>query len=315
MIRNNSKFASVLIASLSAAAVLGFGLKEADPLAAVTVSKEYHSDDAGSIEFVGACHATPKAIDCWDADGNPAPDLSQKVGAYYLVQNNTELTFKLNRKNRLVVFRRSEIPPSGYGFGLATINGQNSRQAGQLVNFGARNEPYLVWFNVDAAAGDKTTTATFDLRFSMGAGSLPLKVGGEGEVGNMRVRITGIKRSSPKPGYHPFEQNRAGWTVSTAITGYSSSLVPGLSGSAYDADNQPIQQVDRDGNPALSAMGRPGVRPDSWPSDASVSTEEGGGTLKPELRLPVKPSKVARIQLRADGIRKVTVTDILLDPK
>jgi len=49
--------------------------------------------------------------------------------------------------------------------------------------------------------------------------------------------------------------------------------------------------------------------------DASLQILAGAGTTTQELSLTVNPAKASAISFNPAGLRKVTITDIPLDPK
>lgn len=311
-----------IIAGLPAMlAVVGFAVKETDPLAPVTVSKHFISGDGTDLAFIGACKASADNIDCWDADGKANDELSEKIRAYYLVQPGADLSFQFGKKNRLIVFQSLSNAPGRAGFsGMMKINDETCLPAGQLGNMGSGDGPNISWYRVATDPGVSSTSAVIDLNVNLGSGFIPLKEGAEAQIGPLHLKINSIKRG---PDVQRFaigqQENRSSWKVATTITGYNQTHIPDLDGRAYDAKGTLITHLDSAGNPLPEERtsnnfgGMPWVFPNQL--NANVATDAGNGTLNQELDLPVKPSKVEKLQLNATGTRKVTVTDILLDPK
>jgi len=318
--RLQSKAISILIASLSCAAVAGFAVKQANPFEPVTASRSYKLAGLGSIDWVGTCKATSESIDCWNTDGNPDPDLTEKIKAFYIVQTNTDLHFKFGRKNRLVVFRRPQNGGPEFTItNTSTDSGQFLNESGQLGMNGGNREPYLGWYSVDTDPSLKMASVVFDITSNQGNATIPFKEGAEGSIGSARIHIDSIKLAEKgKGGNSPrFTPDRT-WTVSVTISGFTASTVPNISGRAFDQKGNMVYRVDTKGDPLSEETTRrmysPGFNPVPG-FDASLQCIKGYGSAHQDLSIPVNPSKAASLWLGMSGTRKVTITDILLDPK
>ena len=115
------------------------------------------------------------------------------------------------------------------------------------------------------------------------------------------------------------QAHRNTWKVVTVISGYPQSHIPSLNGQLFDATGAVITHTDVSGRPTVEKQSTNQFGQQFWQNqqglDASINTSAGAGTLNQELTLTVDPSKVDKAHLSASGVRKVTLTDIGLDPK
>lgn len=286
---------------------------ETDPLAPVTVSHNYYSDDIGSVELQGACSVTPDTVSCWDVKGKPDADLAEKVKAYYIVNPNTELRYRFGFKNRVVVFKTSGIGNGGLSLRL---DDPNFMQPGQIPSNPMNNEPTLQWFGIARDPADTTASVSFDLGLTFGGGTVPLKVGATGKVGNMTVRIEDIKSAPDRSGYgYPMRKQKA-WTVSVAVKGFPGATVPTMNGRPMGLYGGEIGSVNHNGNPGPAGRTNVFLNGDSnIRYGPGLEVIEGAGTPHQKLFLGVNPEKVSTLQFNPMGQRKVTITGIPLDPQ
>jgi len=311
----------ITLAIVGGIIVTGFASKLDDPLASVSSSKSYQSPALGSIDLQGACSVTPDVISCWNADGVADSTLTEKIKAFYIVESSNELRYKFGRKNRLVVFKR---PPQSYGgpeyvSNVMTPSGGYLGSAGQIGMNGGGRDPFLEWYAIDSAPTDTTTSVVFNINIGIGSVKVPLREGAEGQTGTMKVHINSIK---PGPDRQVWiggsNHKQRAWTVSVAISGFPGAIQPNMIGNILDLNGAPVNRVDDSGNPLSDKPTRNGASTVYLPPagfDASLQILAGAGTTTQELSLTVNPAKASAISFNPAGLRKVTITDIPLDPK
>src|SRR5580698_2859223 len=132
-----------LLAAVGILAV-GFAIKQDDPLAAVTVSRSYHSADFGSIDLLGVCSVTPDSAACWDADGKADSDLTTRITNFQVANPTSNLYFKYGHKNRLLVFRASTNVQGDYLFTNhpLTVDGKYPMEIGAMRGGGAQGRGF-----------------------------------------------------------------------------------------------------------------------------------------------------------------------------
>lgn len=291
----------------------GFASQSADPLASVTVHKTYSAEDFGTVEVAGACTITPDTVTCWDDDGKPSPDLSEKVKAYYIVNSNAEVRYRFGRKNRVIVIKKSGTANGRAGYLTPAENGIYS--SGQIGQNSSGNEPYYEWYAIDVDPNATTTSLAFNLSLSFGTGGVILREGAEVKVGAMTVHVDSIKPAPDRPVWGRNGLKQKAWTIGVTIKGFPSAVVPNMNGQLFDTAGNVIPSVDASGNPASnSAMFSGGMGNRSRTFEAGPSVVSGSGSSKQELFIGVNPGKVGSILFSPSGTRKVTFTGIPLDP-
>ncbi len=300
--------------------LVGFVARTEDPFASAVVDRTYESADLGKLELAGACTITPDNISCWDPDGKPAPNLSEKVQAYYIVQGGNELRLKFGRKNRLIVFK--EPPrgnPNGAYLGQAkTLGGQYMNQFGTIGMGGYGNGDATTWYLTDSEPTQEKTSVVFEVNVQFGSATVPVKAGSQATLGPIKVKIESIKPGPDRKqnwGPNPAKGQKT-WTVTVTLDGTIGGKYPTVNGSVIGSDGQAVWSVSASGVPTPRPKG-PFFTPPMMMGgfDGNVFLASGANTAKQELSVPVDPSKAHAIVLSLGGTRQVTFQNILLDPK
>ncbi len=299
---------------------MAFVAEDSDPFAPVTVTRSYQADDFGKLDYVGACQITADSLHCWDPDGKDAPDLTENIKAYYIVQSQT-LQFKFGRKNRLLVFRRPGNQGGNVTLGGAPMHGTTyANQAGQLANNNNGRERYLEWYALDTDPSKTTTELTFSLNLNLGAGSLAMKEGADATVGAMKLHLDSIKPGPDKPESYGNLGHQKTWLIAISSTGFAGDHVPNFYVRPMGDNGLVIQRVDTKGNPTPVPENRNGYwqgnqTVSGFAYDTTLQLISGAGTAHQVYSTVVNPAKTASLTLSANGERKVTFTNLLLDPK
>jgi hypothetical protein len=183
---------------------------------------------------------------------------------------------------------------------------------------GYASDSYLDWYAVDTGLTDTSTSVNFDINKSYGTGTVPLKQGEECKVGSMTVHIDSVKAAPDKRSWNGMDREQKAWEVSVTLSGFSGPKLPNISGRILDSKGDIISRVDKSGDPIKDEPAKAGAYPGFQMNrgfDASLQVTGGFGTNKQVLFLPANPSKVSALSLTANGIRRITITDLLLDPK
>jgi len=332
---------AMFAAALAGVAVVGFTAQHVDPLASVRASLRYHSSDFGTIETVGVCDPTGESLRCWDADGKIDRNLTRTIARYAASRPLPKVERKAGSKTRLIVLKRPTyglgntetggvglayfpefeghaVYPAGDSRGLSGGGGQTMQIPPEpMVSTEAKQEPYLVWYTISAPQEQRTAAMDFNLAVSFGQKAIPLEVGAEAEFGPFQMRITAIKpgedRLIPEGGKKLPARK---WIVSVAGR-YSGPKWPAIMGDAILPDGSTVKHVYFDGEPALwDGNGkRQGQGKESGPTtwggleSTRATSDEAAG-----LEMYCNPARVSKISLTARGTRKLTLTDIPLDP-
>jgi len=175
------------------------------------------------------------------------------------------------------------------------------------------------WYVAYAGLDQKTIAVSFDLAVTLGSARIHLRKGAEGQLGPMKLRIADIRQAPDEliSSWIDKKHQRA-WRVAVDIESYPGSDFPSIHGYPVDEHHELINRVELSGEPiqANSDKGTQleGLHPTPI-SYAQLRLASGGGTAHQVLTLVANPSKVSELELSASGKRKVTITDIPLDPK
>ena len=272
--------------------------------------------DTGTTEIAGVCTVTESKIGCWNYQGHPDEDLSERFRAYQLTQDAT-IPFRYHAKNRYVVVRYSHNDRNrGYEAGSWTAEDQPYlQQCGQMNRNG---ESSYVWYHIPAERG-KTTVTLFNTltRYSRNIPDLELKVGASVKVEDATVKIAMIGALSadrPAALQNPFYAVNK-WKVELDIP--SSLDGAGISCWILDAKKKPITYLDKNGNPtdppASQIGGLPGNNVNPQKLVVSISTTRSPG--KAEILLPINPEKVGFINFNVQHSSKFAFRNIPIEPK
>lgn len=283
----------------------------------------------GRVEARGACEIRPESVACWDMDGKPSPDLTDATRATLA---NNEVGFRLGRKNRVLVVRRSQQMSVQY-----RVEGQDNVYS----NWQSGGDPTTEYLRV--AAEPSAATATLRVQSTVQASKdvdLPLREGATGEVEGWTVEVGAAQKVIPKKGDPPV--NRGYYYGQPPASTEYWNVVMGLKGRegesvswAYtplDAAGAPIRYVDAKGRP-LSAIKALALEPSLQPNPnygypgaptgegarkpkASAAYFQGYGTA-PAFRAAtnIDPKAIASLRIRASHQKSLDLGPFPLDPK
>jgi len=313
----SSKRFLLVASSVAGMLVMAFAVKDIDPLAPVKVSKNYQSDDFGKLSLVGVCQADSYAISCWNTEGKSDTALADKVKAYFTSLPLHTIQIKFRRKNRLVVFQRPPVQSQKVSIvGQSSMSGQPVLSAGGFSVSLRATDPYLEWYALDTDPTQTSTALLFSMTVPLGTVSIPLREGAEASLPSLKIHIDSVK-PAPETDIRVGNGRIRPWFVTVTLSGPAGRQTPSLAGVLMDAGGDPVTRVDAKGNPFSKAQT---LRFNQSGSDrieseaASVTILEGADASHKVLSIVANPAKVASLSLFASGLRRVTITDIPLDP-
>ena len=145
-----SKKSGAICLGLAALAMIGARQAGQDNIPEAT--KEYDLADGSKITLEGVCSYDMSRLSCWDSSGAPSPTLTSQIQGYYSREGQHDMSFKIGRKNRLVVFSRS-----GQNSELQLNQPQGDYiETTQMNNAG--DGPRLTWAQIGAGPDASTTS-------------------------------------------------------------------------------------------------------------------------------------------------------------
>jgi hypothetical protein len=309
--------------------VLAQGAKGPD----VTVAKRYVSDLGFTIEGLGACAITPDTVQCWDMEGRADSDLSERIRAYYLVNQHAQITFRFGRKTRYLVVRSSR---SGFGVNFQNANGSHL-SATSFSNSG--EGPAIQWVRVEAEKEAKEASVIAQLGDVAPPNrvEIPFKAGQRANVVGIQIEVGRVadepkKKDAPPQGtfsggnaFRGFGIEGRAWNVVMGIErGGSQAALGGF--DVIGLDGRLIAYVDRKGNPVSGVeylRANPGGYPTSPPSEGrpnpyinavfqSTGWQAAGASI---YQTNVNPAKIGALRVTATLTQQVQITDFPLDPR
>lgn len=200
------------------ASLLGIGLVGSQVEPQNSVAGVANRFSASDIELKGICRFDEREMVCWNQQGKLDPVLSERVKAYHLVDSGPDLTLKIGRKNRLVVFSRA------YDSSRASSVSYFTESSTSLNHFQISNHSQgrvLEWIRLVAEPDAKTASVNAVLTFpAQPVVSLPYKAGEPASARGGKVEILSIKRAD-QPQYSFYGQPPQGkaWAITLKMSG------------------------------------------------------------------------------------------------
>jgi len=249
---------TIAILSLSAV-VATVGFQKAN---VIEVSNGKYEAEGLVVTALGACSYDASAVRCWDMQGQPNESLTDRIDGYYRSSNGNDLTFKLKRKNRLLVLQAKSS--NGVSMNLqGEMGGYN--QTGQVYD--NPNTTTLQWIfspadssattgGVQATVYNTAQMKSMDVTFRQGEKAV--FAGAKIEIGASQL-VPGSNRKFSQAGNVPFNgqrgfgympPDRAGfgklWNVSLGMEPGPSGTMVGVS-QVLTKNGEAIQYVDKNG--------------------------------------------------------------------
>ncbi len=287
----------------------------------VRVATEYEEAGFGKAVILGACEIDSRQVNCWTPQGEPAPEVAERVKAYYLVNGNNTLQFKFGAKNRFVVIQTTQ-PSTSRGWS-ASWRSSSVDYVNQTASLSVPSGTTLTWYGVSTLP--ETATIDMDLDLSMvRPPSIFLKpqVGAQakGDLGEFSiVSITPNKPMDPRNpasmrwGNLGYTDQGKTWAIGVGGPGksglsYSFELVKGLQERvAVDKSGKPVKVTDAERN----LIYQPGSKYRYlYFQPMGYGTPANGTTIVTN----VDPKYLSRIMVSGSDTKLVRFEKIRLDP-
>jgi hypothetical protein len=306
--------------------------------ASIAVSSVYVGQEAlpqrtvrfpqGEIEARGACDVRPESIRCWDMDGAKSTELEDSIRA--ALGNGNEVSFRVGKKNRILVTRRPQTLPVSYRTGTNNSLYGNWQFGGEQTTEFIRYPAELSETQVVLIA-QTTVQSSKDEEIAFREGAVAEIDGRKVEIGAVQKLIPG--KTAPNPRFfNGYNRPPAGdaWNVVLGLTGKENEYV-NWAFTPLDSSGQPIRYVDAHGKPitAIRALAlEPTLSPNNfngYPTNdpaapkpkAAVAYFQGGGGTAPAFRATtnVDPKAIATLRIRASHNETAAIGPFPLDPK
>lgn len=167
------------------------------------IDGRYELPDGRRFEAVGVCQIDPAGIRCWSREGGPAPEITKKIEAFYLVQGSTDVSFRPGRKNLYTVFR---YPTS---LGPQFVSRDGSYLPTSQFN---EDNSYLTWARALVSPEDKTFEVFANLPQirQLAPTTLPFVKGRTTEIQAVQFEVGDWSPTPQRPG-GPFNQGFDRW--------------------------------------------------------------------------------------------------------
>lgn len=289
----------------------------------VTVNRVFEGEGI-RIEGLGGCAIDAKDVSCWDMQGEPALELTDRIRSHY-ISNTSEVQLRFGRPNRLLVLRRS---PASASVGYQTEEGQYLSSS-QI--YGSNGEPTLEWVRYVPEDGRKTFGIVVQLH------SLPKPKQAEvkfrrGEVGrieDVRIEVGAYREEKPgnvatRGGMYPMMPNWGGRQWSVVIGALSDSGdTPNLGYQILDTSGRPIRFVDKKGVPVSDVKyleetrGQPMYAPNPDAKFSQAVFSSGGPTVQGAFTAytNVDPRRIGALRVFLQRQMRVKIEGFPLVPR
>ena len=300
--RSASLFVACTVAALATAQQVGYILE---------------GPDTGRVEVAGVCDVTADTVRCWTPTGEAAPEVAERVKAYYLVNSNN-LNLRFGMKNRHLVVYTDNAGGNRWSSNFS-VDGVDYLNMGGSLSQGPRT---ISWYTF-AVPNDRKTVIPKDTLTRMMSPSISLKLepGSEAkdEHGTFRVVKVAPGMRANRGGYYPWGgvdgvAKAKAWTIT--IAGPSALPLASTYTFTYPKGGA-FQYVNLSGVPVIvkpqemSEVYRQGskIRPISIGPDQFFS--EG----RFDLITNVDPARVSRLLISFQESKVVTFPEVVLDPR
>ncbi|MES1147255.1 MAG: hypothetical protein ABUL49_00730, partial [bacterium] len=230
----------------------GLALGAQDRFASVGAEGGEFHELGQTVRVVGVCQMDPDKTTCWDSKGKADPSLSERVRAYYLV-NDVTFPVAIGVKNRyLVMSNVADLPNTYADIQPIAIAGRTGNVSNLAWNSNGSG-PRLTWYHAQLEKNTNQFNAVFNLTTNIPTTAiLPMKDKARIALDKGTVTLEGWKeapkddQSIPRFGYTGSTDQKF-WVVRTSLEGLAADASVNL--GAVDAKGNPIVWVDTKGNP------------------------------------------------------------------
>jgi hypothetical protein len=315
-----------------------------------TATLSYTTPSGLKAEIVGVCKVTEDSVSCWDADGEPMPDLQQRVewalshGPWDFIS----LTYK--KKNRLVVaetvtpIQRVSTAQGFFAGGLSLESVGDGRWRGSLQ----LDQPNGMAFTpgkpmkhlegrfTATERNERTTSAYFSYVQQIPTReTLALRTGASCHIGDAGLEIASIVQGGKLPGrptglgYMGPSEHRPEWTITVKILNPKSKYRISLQvDNVYvDSNGRIVSQheVEKAQEARSQQMrefaGKPHGPGEAIPGAGQLGVKPvsfrlaGGSEAEVAYVVDADPAEIKRITATATRSERIELKGIRLDPK
>ena len=284
----------------------------------------------GEVEALGVCDVRPDAVSCWNMQGAPAVDLETSVRA---ALGNNEVSFRLGKKNRLLVTQRPQ---------RLQVNYRADGNDYLYSNYSRSGEPMMEFLRY--AAEPSATSVTLHLQTTVQSDKdfdVPFRKGGvaqiEGdqlEIGDS-VKILAGKDALPDPS-NGYDGTQAAdtdyWNVVLGVKREGEGYVQ-WAYTPLDSAGEAIRYVDAQGRPisALKALALEPNLPSANGYNGRRNFARTAGKAKPKAAVAyfqgtgpapafrattnIDPGSIATLRIRPSHMQTADLGPFPLDPK